>query len=416
MFGALLGMGAAILSSGSYIAIRKLGQAEKAPVVAMSFHTATIILSVGPVALGWPQKAAEPSLNDVGLLVAVGVTSFFAQLLLTRSLQCTAAARVSAMSFTQVIYAYILSAIAFHQGISLLSAAGVLCTLCGVALVVLRHGPRPPPAAVVRAPSAARAPSATATPTPAGALASSEAELQQEPGSLTERLLMKQVSVLGGRGGGSDGGAAAQAAESTEQQQRQEPIRAYSRNASIRALQSFKRMSADIISEGGAAAATAAAAPMALFRQLSMAASAQLSSSPSMSAADLFLAAEGACSACNAAMAASAIAYDTFGSGGEAPADADRSGSDAATAAAAFAAGAADVVGSVFAGEQQQQRLASAGGSEAASLIAARRSPGDGDDDDEEGEMSGYYTASAGSLVSGRLSSRLSARLESAEG
>jgi drug/metabolite transporter (DMT)-like permease len=102
LVGAAVGIAAAVMSSGSYLAIRKLGSLEPAPVVAMAFHTATLGLSVGPLALGWPQRPVLPGARDCGLLLGVAVTSFFAQLLLTRSLQRSAAALVSGISFSQV--------------------------------------------------------------------------------------------------------------------------------------------------------------------------------------------------------------------------------------------------------------------------------------------------------------------------
>jgi hypothetical protein len=71
-------------------------------VALQAFHTASLIISSGPLLAGWPQKARVPEEYDAGLLVGVAVTSFFAQLLMTRSLQLTAAARVSSTSFTQV--------------------------------------------------------------------------------------------------------------------------------------------------------------------------------------------------------------------------------------------------------------------------------------------------------------------------
>lgn len=71
-------------------------------VVAMAFHTATIFMSVAPLAAGWPQPAVVPSLADAGLLLAIAVTSFGGQLLLTRGFQLQAASKAASINFSQV--------------------------------------------------------------------------------------------------------------------------------------------------------------------------------------------------------------------------------------------------------------------------------------------------------------------------
>lgn len=395
MLGSAFGLAAAVLSSGSYLSIRKLGGAEPAPVVALAFHTATIAMSVPPLALGWPRRAAALSAHDASLLAAVAATSFFAQLLMTRALQCANAARVSAASFTQVIYSYALSALAFGEGVTLVNAAGVLCTLCGVALVVLRHGPK------------AAAPPATSADAP-------QQQQQQQPllssarlsesagrGSLAERVLLKQASVAAGAtataatasaedstqqevdaAGAAAGTAAEQAGESGGSDAPPPPPAGWARQSSLRAMSSFKRLgagvSAFVVDSGASAAAAAAAnAPLAALRGLAAATSAQMSTSASMTAADLALAAEGACSACTAALVASAAALEAFGGGAAPPllpaaagderahleADAAR---EAAAFAAAAAAGAADAVAAAFAFEDGGAAFERAAGGEAA--------------------------------------------------
>ena len=70
-------------------------------VLSMHFHTAAVVMSTLPLAVGWPQAAVVPSLSDAALLLAVAVTSFGAQLLLTRSFQLLPAARASSINFSQ---------------------------------------------------------------------------------------------------------------------------------------------------------------------------------------------------------------------------------------------------------------------------------------------------------------------------
>lgn len=66
------------------------------------FHTGTMLLSIVPLCIGWPDKAVLPSPSDGALMVGVAVTSFAAQLLGTRGLQLVVAAKAAAMGFTQV--------------------------------------------------------------------------------------------------------------------------------------------------------------------------------------------------------------------------------------------------------------------------------------------------------------------------
>jgi drug/metabolite transporter (DMT)-like permease len=61
-----------------------------------------MMTSVGPLALGWPQKAAWMSLEDALLLLGVAATSFLGQLVLTRGFQLLEASKASSINFTQV--------------------------------------------------------------------------------------------------------------------------------------------------------------------------------------------------------------------------------------------------------------------------------------------------------------------------
>jgi drug/metabolite transporter (DMT)-like permease len=61
-------------------------------------------MSAPPLALSWPEPAVPLRSREAGLLAAVALASFLAQLLLTRAFQLLPAARASAMGFTTVIY------------------------------------------------------------------------------------------------------------------------------------------------------------------------------------------------------------------------------------------------------------------------------------------------------------------------
>jgi hypothetical protein len=78
----------------------RIGQKEPALVVALWFHSVTIALMVWPLLLGLPEHAKLVAARDCLLLLGIATTSFFAQLLMTRSFQLIPAARAAAVSFT----------------------------------------------------------------------------------------------------------------------------------------------------------------------------------------------------------------------------------------------------------------------------------------------------------------------------
>lgn len=64
---------------------------------------------IWPLLVGIPQDAQLVALHDCLLLLGIATTSFFAQLLMTRSFQLIAAARAAAVSFTgELLYGRLL--------------------------------------------------------------------------------------------------------------------------------------------------------------------------------------------------------------------------------------------------------------------------------------------------------------------
>jgi drug/metabolite transporter (DMT)-like permease len=78
----------------------RIGQKEPALVVALWFHCVTIALMVWPLLLGLPEHAELVAPHDCLLLLGIAASSFFAQLLMTRSFQIMPAAQAAAVSFT----------------------------------------------------------------------------------------------------------------------------------------------------------------------------------------------------------------------------------------------------------------------------------------------------------------------------
>lgn len=135
MLGSLFGVVAALFSAGAFLAIRKVGTSEPALVVALFFHIGATTLSSLPLMIGWPDRAVSPSLMDNVYLVIVAVTSFLAQLLMTRGFQLTSAAIASAILFSQVMYSYIFGMCIFGDPLTLHGVLGGLMVAVGIFLV-----------------------------------------------------------------------------------------------------------------------------------------------------------------------------------------------------------------------------------------------------------------------------------------
>lgn len=70
--------------------------------VALWFHTSSLVVSMGPLAVGIPAFPVLPRPLSCLILLAIGITSFIGQLFLGRSYQLGTAGRISAIDYTQV--------------------------------------------------------------------------------------------------------------------------------------------------------------------------------------------------------------------------------------------------------------------------------------------------------------------------
>eukprot|EP00879_Flechtneria_rotunda_P004737 GHRR01005006.1.p1 GENE.GHRR01005006.1~~GHRR01005006.1.p1 ORF type:complete len:564 (+),score=172.35 GHRR01005006.1:243-1934(+) len=139
LLGIVAGISSTLFSTGTSYAIRKIGKAEPALVVAMSFHTITILLMTPLLLLGIPEPFKAVAPDDCLLLAGIATTSFFGQLLMTRSFQLLPAARAAAMSFMGVVYSHILGAVVFHERLTLTTLGGGVLIFIGVLLVTVHR-------------------------------------------------------------------------------------------------------------------------------------------------------------------------------------------------------------------------------------------------------------------------------------
>lgn len=81
---------------------RFIGKSEPALVVTLYFHLSTFLLSLGPMAAGWPSRAVLLTWRELLLVAGITVTSFCSQLCLTRGFQLQSASRAAGLNFSQV--------------------------------------------------------------------------------------------------------------------------------------------------------------------------------------------------------------------------------------------------------------------------------------------------------------------------
>lgn len=81
---------------------RFIGKAEPALVVTLYFHLSTFLLSLGPMAAGWPSPGVLLTWRELLLVLGITVTSFSSQLCLTRGFQLQSASRAAGLNFSQV--------------------------------------------------------------------------------------------------------------------------------------------------------------------------------------------------------------------------------------------------------------------------------------------------------------------------
>ena len=66
------------------------------------FHATSLASCVVPLLISYPSPAVWPSPADSAILLAIAVSSFFGQMMLSRGFQLQAAAKASAINLTQV--------------------------------------------------------------------------------------------------------------------------------------------------------------------------------------------------------------------------------------------------------------------------------------------------------------------------
>jgi drug/metabolite transporter (DMT)-like permease len=109
LFGASLGLVAALVTAFVTILLRQLGRTEPALTTVFWFG----VLSVGPLALAMPWFAQRHDSGTWGLLIAMGILGGLGQVALTYSLQFAPVSTIAPVDYTSLIWSTLLGALLF---------------------------------------------------------------------------------------------------------------------------------------------------------------------------------------------------------------------------------------------------------------------------------------------------------------
>lgn len=119
----------AFASSCAYVVVRKLSQTENPSVIILYFPM--IAFPVATLLLILTQDFVMPTLNQLGLLLLIGIFVQIGQLALTHAMASDGAGKVSAYGYIQVLFAAILGFVFFAELPTLWTFSGGLLILGG---------------------------------------------------------------------------------------------------------------------------------------------------------------------------------------------------------------------------------------------------------------------------------------------
>ncbi|MEW5852627.1 MAG: DMT family transporter [Myxococcota bacterium] len=132
----LVSLAGAVFSAFAYVIVRKLRDTEHPMVIVFYFPLVSLPLAI-PAAI---PSAVWPGPLDWVLLVGVGVATQLAQVFMTRGLHAETAGRATAVSYLQVVFAYVLGILVFHEIPTALSVVGAALIVGGTLVVARGRG------------------------------------------------------------------------------------------------------------------------------------------------------------------------------------------------------------------------------------------------------------------------------------
>lgn len=142
---ALLATGAAFAFSLALLSLRQLGPTERPEAIVVHFSAvATVTMLVVSIPV-----FRMPSAREALIVAATGLAGGLAQLAMTRAYAHLEATRATALSYAQVLFTYVLAAIAWDGPITPMRMAGASLVAVGGWLATRRDGraPKDPPIA-----------------------------------------------------------------------------------------------------------------------------------------------------------------------------------------------------------------------------------------------------------------------------
>ena len=129
----LIAMSGAFLSGAAYAVVRKLRETDNALTVVLYFPMLSIPLSIPLVFF----DHVSPDLTEWACLVGIGITSQIGQVFMTMSYHAERAARASAASYIQILFAIMWGLLLFGEKVDIWLLFGALLVVGGTAAVSL---------------------------------------------------------------------------------------------------------------------------------------------------------------------------------------------------------------------------------------------------------------------------------------
>lgn len=133
MLDVTIALAGAIFAAISYVIVRQLRRSEHPMVVVFYFPLIATPASI-PFAI---PDAVLPNWWELGLLLAIGIVTHIAQVTMTKGLHLEKAGRATAVSYLQIVFAFILGMLFFDEYPDMLSVAGAVA-IVGSTIAIAR--------------------------------------------------------------------------------------------------------------------------------------------------------------------------------------------------------------------------------------------------------------------------------------
>ncbi|KAK9836480.1 hypothetical protein WJX74_001389 [Apatococcus lobatus] len=131
MAGVSIDLAGALAQAIAAIAVRKIQTAEPASVVAFWYHAVSLLVAATALASGWPEFPVLPGPAAAAGLFAIGVGSYLGQICWARAFQIGNAARMSAITYSEIVYAHIFGLTIWHERETALGVVGTIFIVGG---------------------------------------------------------------------------------------------------------------------------------------------------------------------------------------------------------------------------------------------------------------------------------------------